>query len=250
MAGREKAEERSDEQSLPGSKNMEGSKELSELEIASLSLTKDRDLAEYEKCLHFTDQDIEGKRVLDLGSGPNVTFAKEVSVKLPGTKVVSLDFDFNRARRSEFGLENTRGDREESTHDLQREEGLFTKLPFRSGSFDVVVSFGAMPLYLDTPDRIREGFQEVVRVLKSGGKAFIGPITYSEVIDTDPSKTIWETHRKHSFEESEKLFKKILKKMKRRVKFEFVPAETRRKMGWSEIEERVVRPAALILTGK
>ncbi len=59
----------------------------------------------------------------------------------------------------------------------------------------------------------------------------IGPVAYSEVIDRDPTKTIWETHKKHSYEESKKLFEKILKKM-----------------GWGAIEEDVVRPAALILT--
>jgi ubiquinone/menaquinone biosynthesis C-methylase UbiE len=220
---------------------MEGTKNMSEQEVTSICVKTDRDLEEYKKLLHFTDSDIEGKRVLDLGSGSSCNFTKDVNNMLPSTEVISFDFSFNGIERSLFGPEKTGADQERSKQDLQNVEGLFTKLPFSNDSFDVVVSCAAMPLYLSTSEKVCEGFQEVVRILKSGGKAFIGPVTY--LVSIDPLE-------KHSVEEGKKLFEEILKKMEGQVKYEFIPEETRYKIGSGEMEKIVTRPAALILTKK
>lgn len=130
--------------------------------------------------------------------------------------------------------------------------GLFTALPFKDASFDVVISSAAMPLYLNTPDQIRRSFQEVARVLRKGGKAYIGPISYTEVINTDPAKTIWETHKRKTLNESRGLFEEILRESEGEIDFMFTPEETKTVLNRYDgaMEKRVIRPAALVITRK
>ena len=109
-----------------------------------------------------------------------------------------------------------------------------------------------MPLYLTTPEQITQAFKEVVRVLKKGGRAYIGPVTYTDIIDTDPKKIIQETHMKHPYEESKALFENILEKFKDKIDFEVLPPETTQRLNrlFAEMETRVVKNAVLIIDKK
>jgi ubiquinone/menaquinone biosynthesis C-methylase UbiE len=216
--------------------------EISEKEFARLSFKGGRNYSEYKKFLRFNESDIEGKKILDLGSGPESTFAEEVEEKMPNTKVTIFGFDADRVDRDDPSNEI-----EDNYPDSVK--GLFTKLPFEDASFDVVVSSAAMPLYLTKEEQVREAFREVVRVLKSGGRAFIAPINYTKVIDPD-EKEVWYRYKKHSFEESKELLSKILKEMSAQIDFDFIPAETRLKMGFEGAEEKIVSPAVLVINKK
>ncbi|MBI2932346.1 MAG: methyltransferase domain-containing protein [Planctomycetes bacterium] len=92
-----------------------------------------------------------GERVLDLGCGRGMD--AHVASLLVGAKgqVVGLDLTFAMLGRPRRNLRFVQGDIE--------------SLPFRNGSFDVVLSNGALNL---VPDKDR-AFDEVFRVLRRGG---------------------------------------------------------------------------------
>jgi len=186
-----------------------------------------------------------------LGSGPTVKFAQEVQKNFPGTKVVSLDYSFEERERSDFSYFPTEETRK-GAEKVEKISGLFTALPFKNETFDTVVSSAAMPLYLTSLEQIEKAFEEVIRVLKKGGKAYIGPVTYTDIIDTDSKKMIQETHIKHPYEESKISFEKILEKFKDKIEFEFLPAETTQRLNryFAEMETIVVKTPLLIISKK
>jgi ubiquinone/menaquinone biosynthesis C-methylase UbiE len=226
-------------------------KELTETQSAELALSSERGLLEYTKELRLPVDALIEKKVLDLGSGPTAKFAQDVEKDFPGTKVVSLDHSFEERDRTDFAYFPTE-ETKKGAENVERIPGLFTTLPFKDEAFDTVVSSAAMPLYLTTLGQVEEAFKEVIRVLKMGGKAYIGPVTYTDVIDTDPKKMIYETHVRHSYEESKVSFKKILEKFKDEIEFEFFPAETAQRLNryFAEMETIVIKTPVLIISKK
>ena len=221
---------------------------LPESEAAELSLTENRDFEEYKRELRFDEGELSEKEILDLGSGPETKFAKDIKEKFPEAHVVSFDFSFKRdARDQTYGRFSASPKLEANT---EKVSGLFTKLPFKNESFDMIVSSAAMPLYLNNAQQIKEAFHEVVRVLKKGGKAHIGPVSFTDILNKDDLKPIWETHKKHSFEESKMLFENILKGLEDEIEFEFLPAITKEKFNryFGDTETIQVKPAVLIIT--
>ena len=183
--------------------------EISEIESAGMSMKTNRGLELYEWFLQLTDADLIGKHILDLDSGSRNDFAEEAEKKLQNTKVTSFDFSFNK--------------KDKKIKKQDRVAGLFTQLPFANDSFDMILSNTAMPFYMHNKVQLTAAFKEVIRVLKKGGTAHLGPITYTDIIDTDPQKTTEQTHRQHSYEESKKLFENILNDLKPQVEFTFIP---------------------------
>ncbi|MDO8469465.1 MAG: class I SAM-dependent methyltransferase [bacterium] len=230
---------------------------LSEHESAEGSLKTEGGLSYYEQQLQLTDEDFAGKKVLDLGSGPSALFAKEAGEKIPGIKVTSFDLSFDESKLEERGdIFNSprielRTGKSKSVKKLEsgteKVTGLFTQLPFDGESFDIVVSSGAMPLYLTDPEKIQEAFGEVIRVLRDGGKAHLGPVTYTDIVDTDFTKSIAETHQKHSCEESKKIFEAILGKFQKKIRFEFLPPIE--KYPGTEFS-RIISPEVLVIRKK
>lgn len=233
-------------------KDIKSSLDLDEKESAKRSLKTERGLLHYKNFLQLSDSDIEGKKILDLGSGPTHKFANEAEKNYKNTKVISFDYSFDNSNLEDSddairfpSAELKRVSSSDNNVDKLRIEGMFTELPFKDESFDLVVSSAAMPLYLTKPDQIYMAFKEVIRVLKEGGKARLGPITYSDIVDSDFSKNIDETHRKHTREESEQLFGKILDKFKKEIQFDILaPIE---KNSLSEYS-RTISPSVLVIT--
>lgn len=184
--------------------NFEKAKEVPELESAELSLKTNRGLYEYKILLRITDEDLRGKTILDLGSGQQQKFATEVRERLDA-RVFSLDVDLKDPGKKPAGV-----------------IGLFSKLPFVDGSFDLVVSVAAMPLYLHSKSEMENAFQEVVRVLRRGGKAILGPVAYTEVVSRDKNKGMAETHRKYSYPETKEVLEEVLGNIQG-ISFKFLP---------------------------
>ncbi len=119
---------------------------------------KETDTETFSKHLWGFDQ-FNGKRVLDIGCGPgwySVNLAKN------GAKVVSLDLTENaifRCRRY-FKAYGLHGDK--VVADAQQ-------LPFKSNSFDGVISSGV----LHHAPNVRKTIEEVHRILKPGGRSTI-----------------------------------------------------------------------------
>jgi ubiquinone/menaquinone biosynthesis C-methylase UbiE len=136
-----------------------------------------RSFQEYRHYLDLpSEEELKNKLVLDIGSGLGGRFVKEA--KFHGIKAVGLNPNLNKS-----------GSREEldqkhdwTLPDVENEKlfvaGEAKKLPFKDNSFDAVVSLFAIPLYLpNRADDYKLVFNEIVRVLKPGGKAYLFPIS-------------------------------------------------------------------------
>jgi SAM-dependent methyltransferase len=139
-------------------------------------VTETRTLKQYAKLLGVNFDLLEGKSVLDIGSGLTEEFSKDAAKK--GIKVVSMRPVFN---------EEGKGIGKEFFEDWQRRSVIARgqEMPYEDNSFDCEVALFSVPFYLPRdPDNINEPskveyedfFSEVVRTLKPGGKAYISPI--------------------------------------------------------------------------
>ena len=123
----------------------------------------DRPLSEYQRLLGLSLDNLVGKTVLDIGSGEEQRFANEAARN--GINVISVNPAFKmdkwlrRAGRKRYSVA-ARGQ----------------ELPFKDESFDAVTSVFAVPHYITEESSVSAVFNEVARVLKPGGKAYL----YSE----------------------------------------------------------------------
>ena len=124
-----------------------------------------RGIATYEKQLMFDRKDLEGKKILDLGAGPEVKFAKELGESGINAEVISLSPDFTETKYTEKA--------KESLPDSKLIIAVGQALPFKNESFDRIFAF-----HVDEhiSRQVFFGFiSEMARVLKRGGEAKFGP---------------------------------------------------------------------------
>lgn len=131
---------------------------------------------------HFLDQ-MEGARVLDLGSGSGMDSFIASLITGPTGHVIGLDMtDAQRAKaealRQRHGVRN-----------ISYVRGYIDAAPFEDGSFDVVVSNGVINLAVDKP----QVFREIARLLRPGGRLALADIvTEVELPETIAcNTTLW-----------------------------------------------------------
>jgi arsenite methyltransferase len=131
---------------------------------------------------HLLD-DLEGARVLDLGSGSGMdTFVASLFTG-PTGMVVGLDMTASQRAKAERLRQRS------GTRNITYVRGHIDDAPFEDGSFDVVISNGVINLAVDKP----QVFREVARLLKPGGKMAIADIvTDAQLPDTITcNTTLW-----------------------------------------------------------
>jgi ubiquinone/menaquinone biosynthesis C-methylase UbiE len=127
--------------------------------------------------------DMDGARVLDLGSGSGMdTFVASLIVGPAGT-VIGLDMTDSQRAKAE-ALRQRDGFR-----NVTYVKGYIDAAPFEDGSFDVIISNGVINLAVDKP----QVFREIARLLRPGGRLAIADIVTDVVLPESIScnTTLW-----------------------------------------------------------
>ena len=137
-------------------------------------VSTERSLDDYLHFLGLNQQDLEGKVILDLGSGWLQPFATQIKEKGINATVVSLD--------PKLGAEEYRNP-SYLNPDVANTAvaALGEKLPFQDGSFDYVLAIESLPRYFMNKSDISIFLEEAMRIVKPGGEAIIWPLTYSDI---------------------------------------------------------------------
>lgn len=124
-----------------------------------------RDLATYCKELGITEQDLLGKRILDVGAGLKAELSQALGDK---AEVISFSPDYSneKYRKHVAGLEKP------------VVAGVGQAMPFSDESFEIVLMLHvAEHLYSSSLEKI---IKEIARILKKGGIAYIAPLLEGE----------------------------------------------------------------------
>jgi len=130
-----------------------------------------RDFTEYCKIFNLKREDLEGKRILDLGAGSELRFAEGVKERGINAEVISyspgfLD-EYTRARALLT-----------ASTDVKKRlvVGMGEQLPFQDGAFDMILSIHVAD-YVHARMNERLFLEEIARTLAPGGMAYIYPIS-------------------------------------------------------------------------
>jgi len=110
----------------------------------------------------------KGNHILDLGTGQS-TFVKEAQEK--GINAVGLDAQYSRTRKNKPAFGKNPRDKNlslEKQRDIPHVKALAQDLPFRSNSFDSVISLYGALFYSRRPEHHQPALYEALRVVKPG----------------------------------------------------------------------------------
>jgi ubiquinone/menaquinone biosynthesis C-methylase UbiE len=109
-------------------------------------------------------------KVLDVGSGAGQATLR-LATRYPETSVFGIDYAFIQVHIAQLCK------RYRKVHNIEFRIGDALHVPFRDGTFDIVVSLGSIKHWSE----VRRGFAEIHRVLRSGG--------FAHIIECDPDAT-------------------------------------------------------------
>ncbi len=129
---------------------------------------RESSLADYLGKFDLSEDELRGKKVLDIGSSVQAKFASEARDK--GIEVISLNPEFASER---IGMKMSMREK-----GLAGVAALAQELPFPDNTFDREVSLHGVPGYLpEFVSEYRLAFQEMIRTLKPGGEAKLFPVS-------------------------------------------------------------------------
>ena len=151
-----------------------------------------RSSEKYFKDLDISPEFLEGKKILDIGSGLN-QFAHDL--KKYNFDLVSIDafYTLTPKQREKVFEELTPDNFDILKKDLDRITkkkkdsklvgGRAESLPFVDEAFDIVLAEFSLPNHAESFDQVRDFFVEVTRVLRSKGEARIYPMRFRRMYE-------------------------------------------------------------------
>ena len=153
--------------------DVEDRKDMIDWNEAKYSSGAQASFEEYCQKLGLPVDEWAGKRVLDIGSGLSELFAE-------GARKLDINVISQNPVLADNSMVNIRkrlARDHESTGGGQTVAALAQELPYKDESFDAEVSLFAVPGYLpEYVEQYRKTFNEIIRTLKPGGKAYLFPI--------------------------------------------------------------------------
>jgi arsenite methyltransferase len=127
--------------------------------------------------------DLEGARIVDLGSGSGMDTFIASAIAGPAGTVVGLDMTDSQRRKAESLRQR------DGFGNVTYVKGYIDAAPFEDGSFDVVISNGVINLAVDKP----QVFREIARLLRPGGRMAIADIVTDVLLPETIScnTTLW-----------------------------------------------------------
>ncbi len=143
-----------------------------------------RGLADYMDMLKLTEKDFDDPDllILDLGSGEEQNFAKDIHKYNLRSKIISLDPKLGLSdeedlspisKASDKVLRRMRGRKNPESGTVA---GLSNELPFLDNVFSRIYAVYSAPYYLRHPEEIGQSLKEMIRVVKPGGQIKAFPI--------------------------------------------------------------------------
>jgi len=132
---------------------------------------RERGLELYEIYLGFKKEELEGKDVLDLGSGETEKFERELKEAGVSANVIPLNPDYS-AGSFKNKLETTPGWQGKTVAASAQE------MPFKEESFDRIFALYSVTVFSHPflhPEEAKKWMSEIARVLKPGGEARLAP---------------------------------------------------------------------------
>jgi ubiquinone/menaquinone biosynthesis C-methylase UbiE len=126
-----------------------------------------------------------GERILDVGCGCGMDVFIAASLAGPGGSAAGVDLTAEMLERAQRAAERF------TSGNVEFREGSSEALPFADGSFDLVISNGALNLATDKA----AAFSEIARVLGPGGAFAVADLLVIEAIPPEvlASKDAWST---------------------------------------------------------
>ncbi len=172
---------------------MEGTKDT---EFSNQLRVTDRGLDIYRDFVHFVPEDmVQNALLVNVGGGENQTFEKQLKVIRPDIKVITLDpsvFTENAIYQVEakdsFKLLSV-DEIKERAKNLPNKAGTIKaygqNMPLRSNLADVVLDVHAASQWAKNMEEYKAFIKESMRVLKPGGKLYIGNVYFGDPIPGD-----------------------------------------------------------------
>lgn len=135
-----------------------------------------RGLADYMDILKLTEKELDDPDllILDLGSGLEQNFAKDIRKKDIRSKIISVDPKLGLSDDEDLSSIINVSDKETRIQARKNTEprtvaGLSGALPFLDNVFSRIYAVYSAPYYLSHPEDIEQTLKEMIRVLKPGG---------------------------------------------------------------------------------
>lgn len=113
-----------------------------------------------------------GETVVDIGSGSGLDSLIASNLVGPEGRVVGIDMTYEMRQKAAAGV------RKMGAENVEFREGIAEELPLQDGFADVVISNGVLNLTVNKVNTLREW----ARILKPGGRLYIGDIVINKAL--------------------------------------------------------------------